>query len=99
MISCYKDAYKVDADFVGGWTSLDGLHTIEIPDSKRDGAYYNQSGGSIVGRIRSNGTNLKIGGKKFSIDQLPRKDSITSENRSVYSMILDGDVYITRKFE
>ena len=98
LVSCYKDAYKVDPNFVGGWSSTDDNFFFEIFEN--DGSYYTRQGEKIIDKIKVSNTKLKIGNKKFIINQFPRLDSTITNNLSqfeYYSMVLDGVVYINLK--
>lgn len=99
-VSCYKDAYKIDENFVGGWSSIDGYYGIEIMNAEVEGAYYTQSGENIVGRVKIKNNKLKIDNKVFAIDQFPSVDSSAINNQITYvyySMILDDIKFIDVK--
>ncbi len=100
FVGCYKEAHKVDSDFVGGWPSVDGEYAWEI-SIDGDGSYTSVHGDRIVDVVKSNNKYLKIGGVKFRINQFPQFDSTSTVNNSTYdfySMILDNVTYIRTSF-
>jgi hypothetical protein len=97
-VSCGKQAFKADNElYPGFWVGEDTSHfyELDIPSSNTEGTWNqkekNPSGsvsrGKYTAKIFIKGNTMKIGFKKFKIDQEPALDTLG------ISMVLDGIRY------
>ena len=92
LISSCKSNVSDHPDFIGNWAAKDGNieYSINVEDNGK--TEYERTTVNNIQKVKGKlkvktDSELKIGSRSFTIDRLPRQDSIT------WSMIIEGIKY------